>query len=146
MTDIGRLCEKLYHRIEWQKMPIQPTDDEYGDMLIRAIVHAIEDLFVVTGRALTYYDYEYTIDEETGKVSEFSYELLLDEELYVLCKAQIDIYSGIRNQYNDLLGYTTNALTVTNADKPFAYVTSTIDELKKQAELYYYKMVRYSHL
>lgn len=115
-------------------------------MIYGAIVNGIEDLFVVTGRAGSYDSYSYVYDPETGKPSEFSYTLKLDEKLYVLAHAQIVVYSKVRTQYTELLGYTTNALTVTNADKPYAYMTGTIDELKKQKELYYYKMVRFSHL
>lgn len=63
-----------------------------------------------------------------------------------MCKAQIEVYSKVRTQYNDLLGYTTNALTVTNADKPYSYLTGTIQELENQLKVYYYKMVRFSHL
>lgn len=146
MTDIGKLCEKLYRKIEWQKMPLSMTTEEKQQMLIAAVVSGIEDLFVITGRALTYYDYQYTSDEETGVISEFSYDLMLDEELYVLCRAQIEVFSKVRTQYSDLLGYTTNALTVTNADKPYSYMTGTINELENQLRVYYYKMVRYSHL
>lgn len=146
MTDIGKLCNKLQHKIEWQKMPLTMSTEEKQQMLIDAITYGIEDLFVVTGRALTYYGYEYVADEETGIISEFSYDLLLDEELYVLCRAQIEIFSKVRTQYSDLLGYTTNALTVTNADKPYSYMTGTINELENQLKVYYYKMVRFSHL
>jgi len=89
MTDIGRLCEKLYAKIEWQKMPLTMSAYEKQQMLIDAITYGIEDLFVVTGRALTYSGYNYEVDGETGFASEFSYDLLLDEELYVLCRAQI---------------------------------------------------------
>ena len=71
---------------------------------------------------------------------------MLDEEMYVLCKAQMFVYSKVRTQYSDILGYTTNALTVTNADKPYSYLTGTINELKEQLKIYYYKMVRFSHL
>lgn len=146
MTDIGKLCERLQHKVEWQKTPISMSDEDKQNMLIEAIVYGIEDLFVVTGRAMTYQNYTYTTDKESGLVSEFSYDLLLDEELYVLCRAQIDIYSKLRAQYTDILGYTTNALTVTNADKPYSYMTGTINELDNQLKEYYYKMVRYGHL
>ena len=146
MTDIGKLCEKLYRKIEWQKMPLSMSTEEKQQMLIDAITYGIEDLFVITGRALTYYGYAYTADEETGAISEFSYDLLLDEELYVLCKAQIEVFSKVRTQYSDILGYTTNALSVTNADKPYSYLTGTINELENQLKVYYYKMVRFSHL
>ena len=146
MTDIGSLCEKLYEKIEWQKMPLTLTASEKEKMLVHSIINAIKDLFVVTGRAEVYYDYVYEYDEETGYESTFSYDLLLDEELYILCKAQMDVFGKVRTQYSDILGYTTNALTVTNADKPYAYLSGTIGELNEQLKIYYYKMVRYSHL
>lgn len=127
-------------------MPTSITSDEKTEMMINAIVAGIEDLFVVTGRSGTYRNYEYVIDYETEYISEFSYDLQLDEELYVLCYAQMEIFKKVRTQYTELLGYTTNALSVTNADKPYAYVTTTINELSSQLKVYYYKMVRFSHL
>ena len=140
MTDIGGLSEKLYQKIEWQKLPAGMTSEEKTRMLKNAIIEGIEDLFVVTGRAASYSSYTYNENDE------FSYDLLLDERMYVMCYAEMAVYSKVRTQYTELLGYTTNALTVTNADKPYAYMTGSINELKKRLELYYYKMVRYSHL
>lgn len=127
-------------------MPTSITSDEKTEMMINAIVAGIEDLFVVTGRSGAYRNYEYVIDYDTEYISEFSYDLQLDEELYVLCYAQMEIFKKVRTQYTELLGYTTNALSVTNADKPYAYVTTTINELSSQLKVYYYKMVRFSHL
>ena len=95
-------------------------------MINYAIIEAIEDLFVVTGRANAYSNY--TWEYEDGHASEFSYDLKVDERMYVMCYAQIAVYSKIRTQYTNLLGYTTNALTVTNADKPYAYITGTIND------------------
>lgn len=138
MTDIVELAEKLKSKIEWQKLPTV-SKSEINSMLRSAVLEGIEDLFVVTGRATAYANY-------AGDEDEFGYDLLLDEKLYVMCYAEMTVYKKVRTQYTDLLGYTTNALTVTNADKPYAYMTGTIDELKKRLELYYYKMVRFSHL
>ena len=140
MTDIAELAVKLNRKIEWQKLPAGMSRSEKNYMLQSAIIEGIENLFVVTGRAAAYENYV-TKDED-----EFNYDLLLDEKLYVMCYAEMVVYQKVRTQYTDLLGYTTNALTVTNADKPYAYMTGTIDELKKRLELYYYKMVRFSHL
>lgn len=63
MTDIGKLCEDLYRRIEWQKMPLSMSTEEKEKMLTEAIVWGIKDLFVITGRATTYYGYSYIYDE-----------------------------------------------------------------------------------
>ena len=55
MTDIGKLCEKLYAKVEWQKMPLSMSTEEREIMLINAIVEGIQDLFIVNGRAVNYY-------------------------------------------------------------------------------------------
>ena len=149
MTDLGALCKRIYDKIEWQRFPVGFTDTQKQEMILNELIEAIKDLFVVTGRAMEYYDYDYVYEEqEDGTLvpSEFSYDLILDEELYVICKAQVGIFGKVRAQYNDLLGYTTNALTVTNADKPYSYLTGTIEELEADMRRYYYKMVRFSHL
>lgn len=152
MTDLGKLAEKVYQKIEWQKLPPTYSNKDKQLMILNALVEAIQDLFVVTGRAYQYSDYTIIYEDvtESGETysvpSEFDYDFVLDEELYILCRAQISIFEKIRAQYNDLLGYSTNALTVTNADKPYAYITGTIGELENRMRRYYYKMVRYSHL
>lgn len=146
MTDIGELCAKVYDKIEWQKFPAGMNNDEKTEMIQNAVIEGIEDLFVITGRAAAYGNHSYVVDEWEGVVSEFSYDLQLDERMYVICYAQVAILSKVRNQYTELLGYTTNALTVTNADKPYTYLTGVINDLKKRMDLYYYKMVRFSHL
>lgn len=139
MTDISELCSELEDRIEWQRLPPTVSSGDREDLIRKAIVSAIEDLFVVTGREFS------DADKEIYDKDKWNYTLKLDEKLYILCVAQINVLSKVRTMYNDIIGYTTNALTVTNADKPYMYLTGSIDELKTQKELYYYKMVRYSH-
>ena len=146
MTDFGKLCEKVYYQIEWQKLPSTMSTVQKENMIGHAVKFAIEDMFVVTGRYAEYMNYSYKLDEDEMTETTFSYTLSLDEELYVICRAQIEVLKKCRAQYDDLLGYTTNALSVTNADKPFTYISSMIHELDDRAKLYFYKMVRYSHL
>lgn len=43
-----------------------------------------------------------------------------------------------------MVGYSTNALTVTNADKPYANVKDTIEKLDNERRIVYYKMSRYA--
>lgn len=37
MTDIGKLCEELYRKIEWQKMPLSMSAEDRQQMLLSAI-------------------------------------------------------------------------------------------------------------
>jgi hypothetical protein len=52
MTDITALAERLFTRIEWQRVPFDVTQDD----LVDYIVEAIRYLYVMTGRALQYSD------------------------------------------------------------------------------------------
>lgn len=40
---------------------------------------------------------------------------------------------------NARVGYTTDAFSVTNADKPYLYISDTIKELKKERDIIHYK-------
>lgn len=146
MTDFGKLCEKVFYQIEWQKLPASMSALKTENMIGYAVKFAIEDMFVVTGRSAEYGNYSYQMDEDEMVETTFSYTLSLDEELYVICRAQIEVLKKCRAQYDDLLGYTTNALSVTNADKPFLYISNMINELEDRSRMYFYKMIRYSHL
>ena len=46
-------------------------------------------------------------------------DFLIDEEAYILICAQIEFFRKVQSDVNNIVGYTTDALTVTNADKPY---------------------------
>ena len=45
-----------------------------------------------------------------------------------------------RANVNSIMGYTTDAMSVTNADKPYLYITDTIKELEEKIRRIHYKM------
>lgn len=47
---------------------------------------------------------------------------------------------------NRIVGYSTDAMTITNADKPYANISQTLAELANRQRVLYYKMVRYTLL
>ena len=47
---------------------------------------------------------------------------------------------------NNIVGYTTDALSVTNADKPFQYLANSISEGEKELRKIFYSMVRHTIL
>jgi len=62
----------------------------------------------------------------------------------VLICAQINFFKKVQADVNNIVGYTTDALTVTNADKPYVHLQDTIDKLEQERRIIYYKMVRFA--
>lgn len=135
-VNVTLLAEELKDKTRWQKTPEILEDEAYVKMIVRAI----KKLYVDTGRALSYTEELVT---EEGGVTKFANDLALDEEEYVLLCAQIDFYKKVQTDVNNIVGYTTDALTVTNADKPYAHLQDTISNLEKERRIVYYKMVRF---
>ena len=141
MVDLLAMSAELKLRTAYQKTP-QPLDEkEY----IAFIIVGLRDLYIVTGRAGAYNDDLFTIDEN-GVPTEFATDLLIDEYEFVLAAAEIAFYQKVQADVNNIVGYSTDALSVTNADKPYQYLAQTINECRKRRNEYYYKMPRYNQL
>lgn len=66
-----------------------------------------------------------------------------DEYEYVLTTAEISFYRRVQSDVNRIVGYSTDAMTITNADKPYANISQTISELLNRQRILYYKMTRF---
>ena len=113
---------------------------DYAEMIAQAIRY----LYVATGRA-TQYSTELVIYNEEMPVS-FAADLAADEAEFILVTAEIGYYRRVQTDVNRIVGYATDALTITNADKPYANISQTIAELMNKQRILYYKMVRFSLL
>lgn len=76
----------------------------------------------------------------------FSETLPIDEEKYVLLVAQIAFFKKVQSDVNNIVSYTTDALSVANADKPYAHLQDTISNLENERRIVFYKMTNYSFL
>ena len=74
------------------------------------------------------------------------YDLPADEYEYVLLLAKAEFLRKVQTLMNNIVGYTTDALTVTNADKPFQYLAASIAETEKELRKVFYSMVRHTIL
>lgn len=155
MIDLYALVEELKRQTAWQRLPQAIEDGEYLAMVIDAIKY----LYVITGRGgediaamVEQTESVVPLDPDdpdntetvTVPVATFTGTLNLTEEYIVLCKAQITLLEKVRQDKNAIVGYTTDALTVTHADKPFQYISGTIQELKREIRLAFYKLVTFS--
>ena len=141
MLNITQLAEKLKEQTEWQETPIPLTNGNYENM----VVDGLERLFVDTGRATEYDESKY-VSVETPEEAYLGYDatFLLDEKRYIQICSQINFFSKVQSDVNNRFGYSTDALTVTNADKPYANLRDTIEKLDNERRIIYYKMVRYT--
>ena len=141
-TSVTALAGELMDITRWQKTPEAILHEQYELMIVKAI----KRLLIDTGRASTYQDslIRQEVDATTQEATTwFDMNFLIDEEAYILICAQIEFFRKVQSDVNNIVGYTTDALTVTNADKPYANLKDTLGQLEQDRRITYYKMVRY---
>lgn len=126
MTDMQKMAQELKQRTEWQDTPVELVHEDYLEIVRQAVRH----LYVMTGRYMQY-------DENTAIA------LSADEYEYVLTTAEIGFYRRVQSDVNRIVGYSTDAMTITNADKPYSNISQTVNELLNRQRILYYKMTRY---
>lgn len=138
MLNVSKLAEWLQVKTAWQETPVVLTSSDYIGM----VIDGIERLFVDTGRALVYDENLYVTleDESIG----YDADIPLDERRYIQICSEMNFFAKVQSDVNNSFGYSTDALTVTNADKPYANLKDTLDKLENERRIIYYKMVRYT--
>ena len=142
MTNLTELANELQEMVAWQRTPEQLFISDYEKM----IVFGLKTLFIDTGRALAFSKSQITSEEDENMNTILYYvdDLPIDEEKYVLLVAQITFFKRVQSDVNNIVGYTTDALSVTNADKPYAHLQDTIMNLENERRILFYKMTNYS--
>lgn len=137
-TVLTELIDELKDNTRWQKTPLPLVDADYVNMVKRAI----RQLYVDTGRASVYNSGLFTEDADANVL--FSATLAADEVEYILICAQLNFFKRVATDVNNIVGYVSDALTVTNADKPYANLKDTMDRLENERRIKYYKMHRFA--
>lgn len=141
MTDVVKLAERLYRKVNSQRVPMEVGTAD----LINLIEDAIRRLYVISGRAFLMSDDKFELDGK-GVVTTFADTLVSDEEEWVLLEAQISFYKWVQNNVDDQTSYTTDAMSVTHGDKPYEHIGQTIDRLSGERDRIWYAMVRYNQI
>ena len=137
MLNITELSEELMEITAWQETPVPLTMYDYGKMVRRAI----RGFFVDINRPAEY-DTALFIDDGTGEF--YDRNFLADEIEYILTLCKIEFFSRVQMDVNNAFGYSTDALSVTNADKPYANLKNTLNDLYDERRIKFNKMVRYT--
>ena len=141
MLNITKLAAWLKEQTEWQETPMPLTDNNYINM----VIDGIERLFVDTGRSEQYNEDLYiTVADPDGDYYGYDANFPLDERRYIQICSQMNFFSKVQSDVNNAFGYSTDALTVTNADKPYANLKDTLEKLDNERRIIYFKMVRYT--
>lgn len=142
MTDLVKLVkEKQYPRIEWQPIPVDMTIDD----LNKALVAAIEYFYMMAGKSAQYSDDLVIKDEEDVPIF-FNADFELDERMFIIQTALVMFYEKAQTNLSEEKGYTTDAMAVTNAEKPFKNVGEIVEREKKEQTRIWHKMSRYNIL
>ena len=135
--NITNAAAELKEDTAWQKTPEEITDEQYETLIVKGI----RRLLIDTGRALTYDDTLFFTEEDAHW---FDMELAIDEIAYIFVCSKLAFFKRVQTDVNNIVSYSTDALKVTNADKPYAHLQDTVDDLENDRRILYYKMCRYT--
>lgn len=138
MLNLTAMATALKEKTAWQALPEELEDSQYLAM----ILHGLRRLFIDTGRALQFNVMKLTTLEDGSYAYDQRFEI--DEEEYVLLCAQLEFFAKVQAGVNDQVSYSTDALSVTNADKPYANIKSTMDNIENERRIIFHKMVRFT--
>ena len=137
MLNITELAEEVKVLTAWQETPQPLGTEDY----VKIVVRAIKKFFVDINHPE---DYDISLWTSDGESTYYDREFMLDEEEYIKILCQIEFFKRVQTDVNNAFGYTTNALTITNADKPYANLQQTLNDLQQERRIVFNKMVRYT--
>ena len=120
-----------------------PPYETLDDLLRQSVKTALRRLFIVTGRALMFAGLTIV---DTADTFTIDCDLPPDEYEWTLLEALKTLLGLVLASVNNIVSYTTNALSVANADKPYQYVSASIASRLAAQNDVFLRMVRYTHL
>lgn len=136
-TSISELVEELKFNTRMQQTDVPYTDEDY----LKNVKHGLKQLFIDTQRTSFYNKNAYY--DNDGEVF-YPYELNATEEEYVLLVSMQAFYKQVASSYMGLMNYSTDALSVQHADKPYENAKHCLEDLESKIRKVYYKMVAYT--
>lgn len=125
------LIADLKRKTQLQPVPMAFEDEEYGLMIFDGFAQLYTDL--------GYAGFEQYVDKANSYLSP-DRDYSQSELEYVLNCAVINFYQVVQQEVNSIVGYSTDALSVTNADKPYANIASEISKLVNRNITLFYKI------
>ena len=137
MLNATELAEELYELTAWQKTPELLGDSDYLKMVVRGVRRFFRDINHPE-------EYDITLWINDNGVLYYDRDFLIDEVEYILILCRTEFFQRVQLDVNNAMSYKTDALTVSNADKPFANLQNTLNDLDNERRMAFHKMTRYS--
>jgi hypothetical protein len=128
LTDINSIKLQIRTNFRNQRTPVTYTDSDYLAFSVLGCKRFYRD----TGKE-TLWDTEFSVDTLSRDLNVTEYE-------YCVLSAEIELIKSIRNYWNTMVSYTTNALTIANAFKPFEFMEAQIKEKENELIGLFHKM------
>lgn len=136
MLNITELANEVHELTAWQDTPVMLSEKDYTRIVLRALRKFFVDI-----NHPEEYDIALFVEDDALY---YNREFQIDEEEYILVLCKLEFFKRVQTDVNNTFGYSTDALTVTNADKPYANLKNTIEDLEHERRIYINKMVRYT--
>lgn len=137
MLNVTELANELQELTAWQETPVPLGQKDYEKIVIRAVRTFFRDI-----NRPAEYDTSLFINDVDGLMYDRTF--MIDEEEYILILCRLEFFQRVQTDVNNSFGYSTDALTVTNADKPYVNLKDTIENLQHERRICFNKMVRYT--
>lgn len=137
MLNVTELAMELQEITAWQETPYPMKPSDYVKIVNRAVKRFFRDI-----NHPAEFDASLYVNED-GDLK-YNRDFLIDEEDYIMILCQLEFFKRVQMDVNNSFGYTTDALSITNADKPYANLKDTIGDLEHERRICFNKMVRYT--
>lgn len=125
------LVEELRFDSKFQAVPVPYSDSDYAMFIIKGVRKMAVDI----GDAK---EYASLFDEEA---TSFARSITHTEREYILACAKYALLSQVQADVNTLYGYSTDSLTVTNADKPYANLANEKELVNRRLLILFHKLI-----
>lgn len=138
-ASLTQIAKELQELTKYQATTEPWSQSDYE----KVVKKCLEEMYVDTGRASVFNRYTVERDPETEELM-FSNNIGPDEEAYLLILCQIRFYKTVQARYNTLTSYSTDAISVTGGDKPYANLKNDIAEKQNERRIKFYKMPQFA--
>lgn len=138
MLNVTEIADEVRELTAWQETPMPLFEGDYVKMVKRALRQFFVDI-----NHPTEFDSTLFITGDDGTVY-YDGDFIADEIFYLTILCKIEFFQRVQTDVNNRFSYSTNAMKVSNADKPYANLKDTLGDLQHDRRIYFNKMVRYT--